>query len=330
LNDPMAVILTVGVTHTLLGNEPLGAMLIVDVLRELAIGAVVGGVIGYGAGKLLQLVALPAAGLYPVMTLATAFLGFGVPTALHGSGFLGVYVAGIMLGRSEIRYRGGVLRVHDALAWLAQITMFLMLGLLAFPSRLLSVAQIGLLLALFLAVCARPIAALICLLPFRFRLIEIVYVGWVGLRGAVPVILATFPILMGVADAHEIFDVVFFIVVVNALIPGSTVKWLTRKTGQFSNAPPAPDAVLEIVSTQPMKGQFVSFFINKASAACGAALVDLPFPPTTTAALIVRGQELIAPRGNTVLSEGDHVYVFSTPEDVPLLFLIFGQPEEDH
>src|SRR5690606_564808 len=137
-------------------------------------------------------------------------------------------------------------RVHDALAWFAQVCMFLLLGLLVFPSRLLEVAPLGLVLALALTFLARPLAVAACLLPFRFPLKETVFIGWLGLRGAVPILLAAFPMLMGVADAERIFDIVFFIVVVNAILPGSTVAWTTRRLHLEAHQPPSPEAILEI------------------------------------------------------------------------------------
>ncbi len=327
LNDPMAVILTMTMTEVLVRGEGFHWGL----LGEVAIQMVVGGALGVGIGwvgrRVLQKARLAAAGLYPVLTVALAFLAFGVPTVLHGSGFLAVYVCGVILGNEAIRYRTGVIRVHDSLAWLAQVTMFLVLGLLAYPSKLLGVAWHGLGLGLALAVFARPLAVAVSLLPFRFPAKDVLYIGWVGLRGAVPVILAVYPVLAGAPGAHEVFDVVFFVVLVNAVIPGATVRLLTEKLGFSSNAPPTPEAVLEIASTKVLKGELHSFFITQASAACGASIADLPFPQSAAATLIVRGDELIAPKGPTVLAAEDHVYVFCQAEDLPFLKLVFGQQE---
>ena len=175
-------------------------------------------------------------------------------------------------------YRGGLLRVHDALAWLSQIGMFLVLGLLVFPSRLVQVAPIGLGVAMVLAVLLRPVVAALCLLPFGYPRRETLYIGWVGLRGAVPIVLATYPVLAGAPGAERIFHLVFFIVVVNALVPGATVAWVTRKLGLQSSQPPAPQAVLAIESRQPLQGELMSFYIDEALVVAGLPLEELDFP----------------------------------------------------
>ena len=330
INDPMAVILTTTLTANLIAADAsLGAHIVVDVVREMAIGGVAGAAIGWGGRQLLERLPLRVGGLYPVLTLAIACLAFGVPTLLHGSGFLAVYVAAVMLGAGDLRYRAGLLRVHDALAWLGQIAMFLVLGLLVFPSRLVEVTWVGLALSLVLAVVARPLVVALCLLPFRFAPREVAYVGWVGLRGAVPIILATFPVLAGAPGAERVFDVVFFIVVVNALVPGATVPWVTRRLGLASREPEPPKAVLEITSMQQLSGELLSFHVDEALAVTGVPIADLPFPDGAAATLIVRGRELIAPKGQTVLEVGDHVYIFARPEDRGFIQLMFGRPEEE-
>lgn len=329
LNDPMAVILTMAMTTTLIGGVDDWWLLIPTAALQLVVGGGLGTAIGLLGRGLLRHARLPAGGLYPVLTLAFAFVAFGLPTLLSGSGFLAVYVAGLLIGNADIRYRAGVLRVHDAVAWFSQVSMFIMLGLLSTPSRLLDVATLGLGIGFFIAFVARPLAVLACLAPFSFTIKERAYLAWVGLRGAVPIILATFPILAGAPGADEVFHIVFFVVVVGAFIPGATVPWLTKKIGLVSDAPPAPPALLEITSTQLLSSEVVRFFISRVSAACGAAIADLPFPASATAAMIVRGKDLLAPKGSTVLEAGDHVYVFCRPEDLPFLGLIFGQMETE-
>ncbi|HJU65879.1 MAG TPA: cation:proton antiporter, partial [Gemmatimonadaceae bacterium] len=291
------------------------------------IGAFAGVGMGFLGRFVLARIRLPSGGLYPALTLAIACLAFGVPTLFDGSGFLSVYVAAVIIGNGRLPYRPGLLRVHDALAWLSQIAMFLVLGLLVFPSRLAEVAPLGLGLALFLAIIARPAVVALCLAPFRYPMKEVLYIGWVGLRGAVPIILATFPVLAGAPGAERIFDIVFFVVVANAFIPGSTVAWVTRRFGLESRDPPAPKAVIEIESMQPLNGELLSFYIDHALAVAGVALSDLPFPDGTVVTMLVRGHDLVAPRGATVLEPGDHIYVFTRPEDRPFIQLLFGRPE---
>jgi cell volume regulation protein A len=263
------------------------------------------------------------------MTLSLGLVAFGVATLVHGSGFLAVYLAGLLLGNGPLPYRSGLLRVHDALAWLSQTGMFLILGLLIYPSRLLDVAGVGLAIALLLAVVVRPLVVWLCLLPFRYPRREVLYIGWVGLRGAVPIVLATFPVLAGAPGADRLFDLVFFIVVATALVPGSTVAWVTQKLGLQTKEPPAPQAVLAIESRQPLRGELMSFYIDEALLVTGVPLEDLPFPEGSAVALIIRGDSLIPPAPGAMLKAGDHVHVIARPEDRPLIQLMFGRPEEE-
>ena len=330
MNDPMAVLLTMTLTANLVNAAEGPAWRIpLQAAFELGLGLVAGLAIGKGGRWVLTRTRLSAGGLFPVLTLAIALLAYGVPTLLHGSGFLAVYVAALIIGDGDLPYRAGLTRVHDALAWLSQIAMFLVLGLLVVPSRLGDAALPGLLLALLLAIVARPLMTTLCLAPFRYPPRDILYVGWVGLRGAVPIVLATMPVLANAPGSQRLFDLVFFIVIVNSIIPGATVPWVTRKLDLASGDPPAPQAVLEVESMRPLSGKLMSFYVDEALAVVGVPMSDLPFPEGAAATLIVRGRELIAPRGATVLLAGDHVYIFSRPEDEPLMRLMFGRPAGD-
>jgi potassium/hydrogen antiporter len=329
LNDPMAVILTLGFTAALAEGRSPGWRMAVGAAVQLGVGLVVGWAVGRGGRFVLGRARLAAGGLYPVLTLALAFVAFGAATLLEGSGFLAVYVAAVVLGNGPLPYRAGLTRVHDAMAWFSQVAMFLLLGLLAEPGRLLGVALPGLALALFLVFVARPASAVACLLPFRFSPREIAFTAWVGLRGAVPIILATYPVLAGVAGAHRIFDLVFFVVVVSTLLQGTPIRWLVRKLDLEVPGPPPPRAVLEIVSREQLSGEVLSFYVERASAVSGSAIADLPFPEGASVMLVVRGHELVPPRGSTVLEPGDHIYVFTRPEEKPFVQLLLGRQEED-
>ncbi len=330
LNDPVAVILTTSLSHNLLHPGAVEVWRVaVEVGLQLSVGAVVGWAIGMTGRHLLGRLRLVSGGLYPAFTLSLALLAFGVATLIEGSGFLAVYLAGLILGNGQLPYRAGLLRVHDALAWLAQIGMFLVLGLLVFPSGLAAVAAPGLGLALLLAVVVRPIVAVLCLTPFSYPWREVLYIGWVGLRGAVPVVLATFPVLLAAPGAERLFHLVFFIVVVNALVPGTTVAWVTRRLGLQAKESPAPQAVLAIESRLPLRGELLSYYVDEALLVAGIALQDLEFPDGASVALIVRGNLLVPAKGSTVLQPGDHVYLVAQPEDRGIIQLMFGRPEED-
>ena len=219
--------------------------------------------------------------------------------------------------------------MHDALAWLAQILMFVMLGLLVFPSRLLPTTLNGLALAGALAFLARPLAVFAVLAPMRMPWREQVFIAWVGLRGAVPIVLATYPVLRGVPAGDQIFHLVFFVVLVNSLIPGATVAWLARRLGLAGAPRRVPAASVELVSLRELPGEFRWYLVSPASAVAGAFVRDLSVPEGCVVTLVVRAAEVIAPRGSTALLPGDEVCVFSIPSSRPLLDLLFGGALDD-
>jgi potassium/hydrogen antiporter len=325
LNDPMAVILTVAMTALAQTGAVDVVGLVWQVPLQLAIGVALGAAVGVGCRWLLLHVPPAAAGLLPVVTLASALVSFGAATAAWGSGFLAVYVTGLVLGNRTLPDRAGLRRVHDFLAWFAQVIVFLMLGLLVFPSQLLEVAGVGLTVAAFLVLVARPVAVLPCLLPFRYPRAELAYIAWVGLRGAVPIVLASFPVLVGVDGALRVFNVVFFVVVVSVLLQGGTVQRLTRRLSLSAAIPPAAAAAVEIVSMRSLKEQIACYHVDAASAVAGAAIADIPFPADAAVMLVVRGQALLPAKGPTTLEVGDHVYVFCRPEDEGTVSLWFGR-----
>jgi potassium/hydrogen antiporter len=328
-NDPMALILTTSLAAAIVGQSGgLTWWIAFDVLIQLGIGAILGLGVGFGGRWLLGRARLETGGLYPVLTIAIALIAFGLPTVFLGSGFLAVYIAAVIIGNGPVPYRSGLLRVHDAVAWMAQISMFLVLGLLVTPTRLLEVAWVGIVLSLVLAFIARPVVVTLLLLPFRYSARETAFISWVGLRGAVPIILSIFPVILGVEGAETLFHVVCAMVVLNTLVPGATVRWITDKLGLTADEPPPPSAVLEVQSTQLLDGELKSYYIDAASAACGARIADLPFPEGSSALLVVRGRELLAPRGDTQLKTGDHLHVFYKPQHEALMQLLFGRSEE--
>lgn len=327
-NDPMAVILTMAAASAVASDSHIGIGAAFEALVQLAVGLGLGIAFGYGCAALLRRVRFISGGLYPVLTIALALLTFAVPSLMWGSGFLAVYVAAVIIGNQEVPHHSSLRRVHDALAWFSQVSLFLLMGLLVTPSELLRIGWWGLFIALFLAIVARPLAVWICLLPFRFRARDTVFLGWVGLRGAVPILLATIPVMQGVPNAHTIFNIVFFIVVINAIIPGMTVGWLTKRLGLQVDAPPTPGAVLEIDTLYTLSKDVQSFFIQAVSPVAGTCIRDIPFPEDASALMIVRGQDMITPKGHTELIPGDHMYVLCSKEDLAFLQLIMGTPEE--
>jgi cell volume regulation protein A len=327
LNDPMAVIATLAVTGSLVSGEPIGWSTALSVAIQLGVGGAMGVVLGLGAAHLLARVSLPAVGLYPVLTVGAACAIFGLTTLLQGSGFLAVYLAGIVIGRQRLPYRAGLLRVHDAFGWLAQVTMFLMLGLLVFPSRLVGVAGPGIALGLLLAFVGRPLVVLLTLLPFGFSMRERLFLGWAGLRGAVPIVLATIPVLAGVHQGTRVFDVVFFVVVVAAFLPGMTIGPVSRWLGVVSPAPPPPQASLEMTSLVPTERQVEAFRVEEGAPVAGRSLDQLEFPAGANVMVMLRGPSLLPARGDSQLASGDWVYVLCRPEEVDRIGAMFRRAE---
>lgn len=328
INDPMAVILTLAVTDYLMANDRPGWWAIaIDVPLQLLIGTAVGAGLGFLGRRLLTTNRVTTVGLIPALTVSLAFVSFGAATLLYGSGFAAVFITALVLGNSRLGYKSGLARVHDALAWLSQVAMFLMMGLLVFPSELLPNLWTGLSLALILAFVARPLAVAPLIVPFGYPKKEVLFLSWVGLRGAVPIILATYPVLAGVEGAKHVFNLVFFVVVLSTIIPGTTIRWCTRRLKLGETVLPTPAAVLEINAPQPLEGEIESYPVTEVVAVCDAKLSEIAFPEGASVILVVRGREVMAAKGNTQLQRGDHAYVFFRPQDRAYIELLFGAPE---
>lgn len=327
VNDPMAMILTLGLTQAVVKTqESVNAesmewttfvlTLLADVGVQLLLGAAFGACFGWLGLKILRLPKLAGA-LYPFLTLAIGGLAFGTATLLYGSGILAVFLAGLIIGNGVIPHRVSILRIHDFLGWGAQVAMFLALGLLVSPTELLSAEVVvpGLIISGVLILMARPLSIALCLPWFKYTPREVAFVSWVGLRGSVPIILGMVPMMAGVEQGKFIFNIVFFVVVFSVVVQGGTVGWVTSKMNLQRSVPPSSPTSLEIASNYPLDDDILSFFIDPAAQVCGQQLSALRFPDSSSAMLIVRGRELVAPRGHTRLEAGDHLYVFCKPEE---------------
>jgi potassium/hydrogen antiporter len=313
-NDPVAVLLVLGFIEWLTHDDyGIGDMAVLFV-RQLGIGLAIGVVVGVGAVWVLRRVQLATAGLYPVATLAVAALAFGGADALHGSGFLAVYLAGLALGTAGVPAQQTVTAFHQGLAWLAQVTMFVALGLLVFPSRLDDVAVRGTVLALVLVFVARPVAVAIATLPARFTWPERVVLSAAGLRGAVPVVLATFPVLAGVSGSFQLFDVVFFAVLLSTLIQGTTFEPAAKLLGATTTEPAMPRPLAEAGTIRRLGAEILEYPIGDDDAVVGARVRDLGLPREAVVNVIVRGDEAIPPRGSTILRAGDRLHVLLRSE----------------
>lgn len=324
-NDPMAVIMTAAmVEYAMSGNFSL-LKLMWEVPLQFLAGALIGYAVGYICWKILLLLPPASAGLLPVLTTACAAISYGAATLTWGSGFLAVYTCGLFLGQKNLPDNTGIRRVHDFLAWLSQVSLFLTLGLLVYPSQLDEIALVAISLTVVLVVLARPIAVVACLLPFNYKWREISLIGWVGLRGAVPIVLATYPVLVGVPGAERLFNIVFFVVVVSVLIQSSSVKFAAHLAGLEIIARPKPEATIEIASMRMHDAQVYCYHIDGHAAVAEVTVADVPFPNEASIMMIVRGSHLVPARSTSTISVGDHVYIFCDPKDEPSLTLLFGQ-----
>lgn len=314
-NDPMAVFLTVGMIAFIsapgFGPARFGLMFV----QQMALG----GAAGYGMGKLTAVLVnrlnLEYEGLYPVLTLASVMLTYGLAAVVGGNGFLAVYISAMVLGNSDFLHKRSLIRFHDGMAWLMQIAMFLTLGLQVFPSRLFSVTAPGLAIALFLMFVARPVSVLLLLLGSALNWRERLLVSWVGLRGAAPIVLATFPLLAGISKAGVIFDVVFFIVLTSALIQGASIGWVAARLGFVSGPEASHVDPLDLVSSGDR--EIVEIPIGAGSPAADRRVMDLSLPPNTLVLLVDRAGTHVIPRGGTTLRQGDHVLVLAAKQLLP-------------
>jgi cell volume regulation protein A len=316
MNDPIAVLLVVGFIDWIQQPDYGLADMVWLFAREVAIGAAFGAAIGFAAVWAFKRVQLATPGLYPVASIATAALAFGAADTLHGSGFLAVYLAGLVLGSATIPARHTVTTFHQGMAWIAQLSMFLVLGLLVFPSQLDDVALEGTVLALVLVLIARPVAAFLASWG-PFGIAERAVLGWAGLRGAVPVVLATFPVIAGVPHSTEFFDIVFFAVLLSTVVQGSTFEPVARRLGATTTGSPlASSALTETGTIRQLGADAIEVAAAPGDALVGHRIRDLGLPRAAIVNVIVRDGQAIPPRGSTRIEAGDRLHVLIRREEM--------------
>ncbi|MCL4261682.1 MAG: potassium/proton antiporter [Anaerolineae bacterium] len=327
-NDPMAIFLTIGLIQLLSQPDTSPLSLVGLFVLQMGIGAVM----GYGMGRVMLFFInrsrLGYEGLYPVLTLSLVFLTFGLTDALNGSGFLAVYLAGVVLGRYDFIHKRSLLRFHDGLAWLMQIAMFLALGLLVFPSELVPVVGVGLLIAAFLMFVARPVSVFLSLLPSSLDWRAKTFISWVGLRGAAPIILATFPLLARLPQADLIFNIVFFIVLTSVLLQGTTLSPVARWLRVDAPAARKRLYPLEYNPMEGLKSELKELPIPPDSPMVGKAIVELGLPADFLIMLIARNDDFVMPSGGTVVQGDDTLLVLSDKESLEEVVTRFDLGDE--
>jgi len=309
MNDPVAVVLVLGfiefVQHPAYGIGDFAWLMV----TELAIGVAVGLVLGRLAVLAFQSARVSAPGLYPVASIAFAGLGFGVADVLHGSGFISVYLVGLALGSAPIPSKRTIDDFHDGLAWVSQITMFLALGLLVSPSQFGGVIGESILITLVLMFVARPVAAYLFTLGGGLSWRESTLLGWAGLRGAVPIVLATFPVIDGIGVAGDFFNIVFFVVITSTLIQGVTLDPLARRLGLTTAVPATERPLHEVGTIQRLGAEVLEYPVRDSDAICGLRVNQLELSREALVSVIVRADEALLPRGSTEIDAGDRLHI---------------------
>ncbi|RPI37713.1 MAG: potassium/proton antiporter, partial [Hyphomicrobiaceae bacterium] len=310
-NDPMAVFLTLGAIELLIQPGTSISELGLRFVVQMTLGGAFGWGIGRAAVILINRLRLTFDGLYTVFTIATVLAVYGASELAGGNGFLAAYVAGIVMGNHNFVHKRSLLHFHDGLSWVMQITMFLILGLLVFPSQLPAVAGVALLFTAFMILVGRPLSLLLTLLPVRLRLGDKAFLSWAGLRGAAPIVLATFPALAGVPQAENIFNIVFFVVLASVLVQGTTTRLAARVLGV--EAPKPAEVPVEDEHLVDLARELREIILPSTSVAMGHTLVELNLPPGFLVVLVHRDGESLVPNGDTVLRAGDHLLVLAEP-----------------
>lgn len=316
-NDPMAYFLTISFITLVTREEASVISFIPSFIKGMVIGAGCGYALGKAMGWIVNKIKLEVEGLYPVLILALMFFTFSFTDTIGGNGFLAVYMAGIILGNTNFIHKRSLMKFYDGQAWLMQIVMFVTLGLLVYPSQILPIVPEGVLISLFLIFIARPMAVFISLsfakdLNYRKKL----FLSWVGLRGAVPIVFATYPLLAGVSYANTIFNLVFFISVTSVLLQGTTLsivaKWLHVSVPEKMKR----KFPLDIELKEDMKSELLEFDLLADSPVVGKAIVELKLPKKALIVMINRNGKYITPGGDTILQSGDHLLLMAATKEV--------------
>lgn len=331
-NDPMAVLLTLTFVELLLLDKySIGFWLIASFFWQMGIA----GIIGYAMGKLAAIainkINLDSSGLYPVFALAFAFLTYSLTSFLDASGLLAVYISALVIGNSEITFKHSIFRFNEGFAWMMQILMFMILGLLVFPKDLFvpKVIVNGLILSAVLIFIARPAAVFMSTIKMGFNFKEKIFISWAGLKGAVPIVLATFPLTAGLENSQLFFNIVFFVVLTSALIQGSTIMLFAEKVELTTPKKIESPHSLELISIGKANAEIMEFLVCEANYISGKALEDIPFPKDVLVTAVIRSGQLITPKGKTIIKAGDIMYILVAKKSKAELRKLLNKRKED-
>ncbi|MFB4166643.1 potassium/proton antiporter [Virgibacillus sp. JSM 102003] len=310
-NDPMAMFLTLSFIQLITQDQAGIGSLIWSFFWQMGIGLLCGLIIGKAGTLSINRINLDSSGLYPIFGLAFAFSAYSIAALVDASGLLAVYVAALIIGNSELTYRHSILRFNEGFAWMAQIVMFVILGLFVFPAELFQWNYLinGLLVSVVLIFVARPIAVFLNLMKSQYNVKEKVFLSWAGLRGAVPIVLSIFPMLAEVEGSQVMFNVVFFVVLTSTLIQGSTITYLSSKLGLESEIKEKPVHSLELISMGKTNVEMVEYDVTSKNEIIGKTLESMALPDNALINAIIRDNEIITPNGQTVIKENDTLYI---------------------
>lgn len=324
-NDPMAVFLTITLIQLLGAEKSSFAVMIVSLFIQMGIGLIIGLGTGRWLRVILNKVRLEFEGLYPVLTISAALLTYSVTQKLGGNGFLAVYVTALILGRASFIHKRSLIIFHDSLAWIMQITMFLALGLLVYPSALLFVAGAGVGLALFMLFVARPIAVFLTLAPTSFNWREKTMISWMGLRGAVPIVLATYTLTADVEKSGIIFNIVFFVVLISTLIQGFSLKPLSRILGVSIPHQRKIRFPFDYAVEGEMQSELREVEVPNDSIILGKSIAEINLPPKLLIVLLKRDLDVFAPRGGTIFQTGDVLMILAEEDELEKAIALINQ-----
>jgi potassium/hydrogen antiporter len=314
-NDPMAYVLTIAFLTLVVNQDQSFVSIIPFFFQQMLLGGIAGYLFGLASKFVINKISLVFEGLYPVLVIALMFITFSATDFVGGNGFLAIYICAVYLGNQDLMHKKTILKMYDGMAWLMQIILFLTLGLLVFPSQIIPFMGIGLIISLFLIVVARPVGVFLSLIFFKMKLRRRFYISWVGLRGAVPIVFATYPLLAGIEKADVIFNIVFFISVTSVLIQGTTLSLFAN---WFNVALPEEAKKItdidELISDLP-KSSLQEFEIQSDSCAVKQRIVDLNFPVNAFIIMIRRKGEYIRPGGGTMIEAGDILMVLADSKE---------------